>query len=1229
MSNKKRKNAILALSIAAVAATTTTVVYFYFRNVLKYMVVKNKVDGSGNPVAIPYSAIDFKNKWENDGLKFDTPVFQTYFEQRFNYKNINSVAKNIKLELSLSDDLQNVILTVTLTKKFGKTETRQFTLIGFTANQKAKELNDFIKNLNIDVNGKNKLPSEVTESNLSPITDPNKDKYDITHKLIPNDETGELKVVTTVTSKEDPNVTKTVEKTIPNFKKDTIPASAVLGYTPKSLIANLMSTHEIENATATLQGGALKAKLEEYGSFDDSLLNGLSYEIRSAKKVSDNNIEELNLTYTVSKQVIIGKNDDNSFKYGTLIEERTIKVSFETAIVSEHNARMQDYVSYVNSKIALKQGYNHNKLASTYDENNDWEIDKTLDSKYFTITFEQVDKSDTNKEVKLRMVVKSKLLATEISSQANLTLLDFFEDKPTKKLSVTAKNDGHVTNLDDYLAPNKYKDITENINYPSDNGWTLKDNSITVQKDPLDEKTLIFNYVVEKNVVESSLSATTQLLSHNGQVKVSYASIINKNKGDEFSKLLANIVIGYQGTKPRIDKVDNSKFTVDYKAPFTATDFPNYEIVGVDTSSIKFNYKDGKLFIKATIKDKKTNTITSSEMELVDGFLPFAITDDNLLKGTLKTNLSDVHTMQQVLDKFTNKSDPDQVFNVLQTMLDNFVKPTADVTNHRLEIVDLKINGNKLVLKYKIIATIPANDAPTDDKTTEIEREDTKEFDFTNVFKKQIDDVISSLTFDFSDEVKANATTTLPSEVAANISSFKVTSSDASFNQNDYDWEVELNPNNVKGKLFARITMISKQDPTIKKSIVLNNLSTQFKTYQTGQIENATAKNNISETSTLDIINKIITSSNPVNEMIKKYVDYTYNGDDTIEFIKNPMNFKRIGLYKIEIEYQIDRLLNDPNNFEDTTTQSHVTNMKKFIVDFETQIKARISENIDSLLNDLTFDITDKSKLASTVTDANITTTSAALPSGYQLSYYWLDPNDKTGKLKVHAKITHVGSNISKEKEVEFSNFKKDDTFGFTYGISYDITYLESIMNQVLTNFANGNQTQKLANMKLFFKYDSTVVDSNITSKTLSYDTTSKVATYVFDYKKKVVTSRAQNGTLGYEEITFQNQTMSRSFYNFFEIMRWQNTFTVCAYCLNSWGRGPLCEEVDGYRHWLYAQLNKGTSDTQLASILATHKSNALNYLPRYKAINRHDYYENEHSHRPELQPNYYFQYTS
>ena len=1226
MSNKKRKNAILALSIAAVAATTTTVVYFYFRNVLKYMVVKNKVDGLGNPVAIPYSAIDFKNKWENDGLKFDTPVFQTYFEQRFNYKNINSVAKDIKLELSLSDDLQNVILTVTLTKKFGKTETRQFTLIGFTANQKAKELNDFIKNLNIDVNGKNKLPSEVTESNLSPITDPNKDKYDITHKLIPNDETGELKVVTTVTSKEDPNVTKTVEKTIPNFKKDTIPASAVLGYTPKSLIANLMSTHEIENATATLQGGALKAKLEEYGSFDDSLLNGLSYEIRSAKKVSDNNIEELNLTYTVSKQVIIGKNDDNSFKYGTLIEERTIKVSFETAIVSEHNARMQDYVSYVNSKIALKQGYNHNKLASTYDENNDWKIDKTLDSKYFTITFEQVDKSDTNKEVKLRMVVKSKLLATEISSQANLTLLDFFEDKPTKKLSVTAKNDGHVTNLDDYLAPNKYKDITENINYPTDNGWTLKDNSITVTKNPANKYELIFHYTVQKDVILSSAASTTQHVEYAKEVIVSFTDIIINNKNKEFNNLKANLQIDYQTPKPRIDMINNSSFTFTLKSPHTWADFPNYEVIGIEASTRKLNYKTGTALVRAEIKDKASGSIFYSDYQQVTGFDPYQITNDNLLKGNLKTDIPNISSMQDVLDKFSNKTDAWQILSDLQTMLDNYSAPNAAHT-FSLTNPSLTTNGNKLIFKYTMNVNVPINDAPSDNKTGIISKEDTKEFDFTNILKKNLDKDFATLTFDLANSVKSTATTTFASEVAKAMSSFTVTSSQAGFDQNKYDWLVETNPNDVDGKLFARITMISKQDSTIRNSITLNSIPTQFKVYIPTQIASATAKNNLNVTSAQEILDKILAASDKDAE-VRKYIDYVYTGDETIQFSEQASDYSING-YKVKFGYRIFKQLNRASSFEDSHHPYTSSAQKNIEVDFETQIKARISENIDSLLNDLTFDITDKSKLASAVTDANITTTSAALPSGYQLSYYWLDPNDKTGKLKVHAKITHVGSNISKEKEVEFSNFKKDDTFGFTYGISYDITYLESIMNQVLTNFANGNQTQKLANMKLFFKYDSTVVDSNITSKTLSYDTTSKVATYVFDYKKKVVTSRAQNGTLGYEEITFQNQTMSRSFYNFFEIMRWQNTFTVCAYCLNSRGRGPLCEEADGYRHWLYAQLNKGTSDTQLASILATHKSNALNYLPRYKAINRHDGYENEHSHRPELQPNYYFQYTS
>jgi len=61
-------------------------------------------------------------------------------------------------------------------------------------------------------------------------------------------------------------------------------------------------------------------------------------------------------------------------------------------------------------------------------------------------------------------------LQSQIVSTTNLTLRNFKEDALTKQLSVTAKNDGKITNLDDYLSGDKYKDITENINYPTDNG---------------------------------------------------------------------------------------------------------------------------------------------------------------------------------------------------------------------------------------------------------------------------------------------------------------------------------------------------------------------------------------------------------------------------------------------------------------------------------------------------------------------------------------------------------------------------------------------------------------------------------------------------------------------------------------------------------------------------------------------------------------------------------------
>ena len=197
---------------------------------------------------------------------------------------------------------------------------------------------------------------------------------------------------------------------------------------------------------------------------------------------------------------------------------------------------------------------------------------------------------------------------------------------------------------------------------------------------------------------------------------------------------------------------------------------------------------------------------------------------------------------------------------------------------------------------------------------------------------------------------------------------------------------VETNPNDVDGKLFARITMISKQDSTIRNSITLNSIPTQFKVYIPTQIASATAKNNLNVTSAQEILDKILAASDKDAE-VRKYIDYVYTGDETIQFSEHAGDYSING-YKVKFGYRIFKQLNRPNSFEDTHHPYTSSAQKNIEVDFEAQIKARISENIDSLLNDLTFDITDKSKLASAVTDANITTTSAALPSGYQLSYY-------------------------------------------------------------------------------------------------------------------------------------------------------------------------------------------------------------------------------------------------
>jgi len=119
-------------------------------------------------------------------------------------------------------------------------------------------------------------------------------------------------------------------------------------------------------------------------------------------------------------------------------------------------------------------------------------------------------------------------------------------------------------------------------------------------------------------------------------------------------------------------------------------------------------------------------------------------------------------------------------------MLDNYSAPN---TAHTFSLTNpsLTTNGNKLIFKYTMNVNVPINDAPSDNKTGIISKEDTKEFDFTNILKKNLDKDFATLTFDLANSVKSTATTTFASEVAKAMSSFTVTSSQAGFDQNKYD----------------------------------------------------------------------------------------------------------------------------------------------------------------------------------------------------------------------------------------------------------------------------------------------------------------------------------------------------------------------------------------------------------------------------------------------------------
>ena len=89
----------------------------------------------------------------------------------------------------------------------------------------------------------------------------------------------------------------------------------------------------------------------------------------------------------------------------------------------------------------------------------------------------------------------------------------------------------------------------------------MKDNSITVTKNPANKYELIFHYTVQKDAILSSAASTTQHVEYAKEVIVSFTDIIINNKNKEFNNLKANLQIDYQTPKPRIDMINNSSFT--------------------------------------------------------------------------------------------------------------------------------------------------------------------------------------------------------------------------------------------------------------------------------------------------------------------------------------------------------------------------------------------------------------------------------------------------------------------------------------------------------------------------------------------------------------------------------------------------------------------------------------------------------------------------------------------
>lgn len=305
MASHKLKILALSLGIGVAATTPATILFFYYRNILYNLKIKNKIDLETKKIKkIPFSAYEFEKEWNEQALKLNSPVFEEYFDLITNHKDLKNQLNNATISL-ISVDLNEIKFKITLQRTFGKTISKEFTIRGFKEIDKAEEIKkiyDFADKLKaeIDVLDKNKFASEVKTSDLTSPSLPNWRDYIIEYTLNPNDKTGQLKLKAKISLNKEPSITTSFKKTISGFKLNQLDPLAALGFMPKSEVNGLKDVNTIKQAVDNVSDK--KTKLKEYGIFDETNLRGANYSIAKLELVATNNIEQLKLTYELTKK---------------------------------------------------------------------------------------------------------------------------------------------------------------------------------------------------------------------------------------------------------------------------------------------------------------------------------------------------------------------------------------------------------------------------------------------------------------------------------------------------------------------------------------------------------------------------------------------------------------------------------------------------------------------------------------------------------------------------------------------------------------------------------------------------------------------------------------------------------------------------------------------------------------------------------------------------------------